>query len=392
MLLSYQNHWLMIKLSSLKNITNKNIVIRVDMNVPIKEGNVQDLTRIKACLPTIKHALDQGAKILLLSHLGRPTEGLYEEIFSLKPVAKAASEVFGQEVELIKSIEDPQIFQGNSSIQLLENIRFFDGEKANSKELGDKLGNLGDLYVFDAFGTSHREQASTHSSIIHANEACSGILLEQEVDALTKALKNTQKPYTAIIGGAKVSTKLELIKNINSKADHVIVGGGIANTFIKAAGYEVGQSLIEESMVGIAKELLDKGKVILPEKVITSETFEGKNISERNISDVGTNEMILDQLVSERIKDIVVSSKTILWNGPLGVFENDYFSKGTEELSKEIAKSDGFSIAGGGETLSAINKFINKDDVSYCSTGGGAFLEFMEGKDLPSIQALKAKI
>jgi phosphoglycerate kinase len=392
MLLSYQNHWLMIKLSSLKNITNKNIVIRVDMNVPIKEGNVQDLTRIKACLPTIKHALDQGAKILLLSHLGRPTEGLYEEIFSLKPVAKAASEVFGQEVELIKSIEDPQIFQGNSSIQLLENIRFFDGEKANSKELGDKLGNLGDLYVFDAFGTSHREQASTHSSIIHANKACSGILLEQEVDALTKALNNTQKPYTAIIGGAKVSTKLELIKNINSKADHVIVGGGIANTFIKAAGYEVGQSLIEESMVGIAKELLDKGKVILPEKVITSENFEGKNISERNISDVGTNEMILDQLVSERIKDIVLSSKTILWNGPLGVFENDYFSKGTEELSKEVAKSDGFSIAGGGETLSAINKFINKDDVSYCSTGGGAFLEFMEGKDLPSIQALKAKI
>ena len=382
----------MIKLSSLKNITNKNLVIRVDMNVPIKEGKVQDLTRIKACLPTIKHALDQDAKILLVSHLGRPTEGLYEEIFSLNPVAKAASEVFGQEVELIKSIEDPAIFHGNSSIQLLENIRFFDGEKANTRELGDKLGNLGDLYVFDAFGTSHREQASTHSSIIHANEACSGFLLEQEIIALTKALNNTQKPYTAIIGGAKVSTKLELIKNINSQADHVIVGGGIANTFIKAAGYEVGQSLIEESMVAFAKELLDKGKVILPEKVITSETFEGKNISERNISDVDINEMILDQLVSERIKDIVLNSKTILWNGPLGVFENDYFSKGTEELCKKVAKSDGFSIAGGGETLSAINKFINKDDVSYCSTGGGAFLEFMEGKDLPSIQALKAKI
>jgi phosphoglycerate kinase len=381
----------MIKLSSLKNITNKNLVIRVDMNTPIKEGDVQDLTRIKACLPTIRHALDQGAKILLVSHLGRPTEGLYEEIFSLKPVAKAASEVFGQEVELIKSIEDSSIFHGNSSIQLLENIRFFDGEKANTKELGDKLGNLGDLYVFDAFGTSHREQASTHSSIIYANAACSGILLEQEINVLTKALNNTQKPYTAIIGGAKVSTKLELIKNINSKADHVIVGGGIANTFIKAAGYEVGQSLIEESMVAIAKELLDKGKVILPEKVITSETFEGKNISERGISDVGINEMILDQLVSEKIKGIVLGSKTILWNGPLGVFENDYFSKGTEELSKEIAKSNGFSIAGGGETLSAINKFINKDDVSYCSTGGGAFLEFMEGKDLPSIQALKAK-
>jgi len=380
----------MNKLSSL-NIVGKNLVIRVDMNVPIKDGVVQDSTRIKACLPTIKYALTQKAKILLVSHLGRPVEGHFEEIFSLKPVAKFATEIFGQEVELIKSFDDPIIFNGNSSIQLLENIRFFDGEKANAEELGDRLGNLGDLYVFDAFGTSHREQASTHSSIIHANEACSGILLEQEIDALTKALDNTESPYTAIIGGAKVSTKLELIQNINSKADHVIVGGGIANTFIKAAGYEVGLSLIEESMVDIAKDLLTKGKVILPEKVITSETFEGQNINQRSIEEVRVNEMILDQLVSESIKDIVQSSKTILWNGPLGVFENDLFSKGTEELSIEIAKSEGFSVAGGGETLSAINKFINKDDVSYCSTGGGAFLEFMEGKDLPSIQALKSK-
>ena len=380
----------MNKLSSL-NIVGKNLVIRVDMNVPIKDGVVQDSTRIKACLPTIKYALTQKAKILLVSHLGRPVEGHFEEIFSLKPVAKFATEIFGQEVELIKSFDDPIIFNGNSSIQLLENIRFFDGEKANAEELGDRLGNLGDLYVFDAFGTSHREQASTHSSIIHANEACSGILLEQEINALTKALDNTESPYTAIIGGAKVSTKLELIQNINSKADHVIVGGGIANTFIKAAGYEVGLSLIEESMVDIAKDLLTKGKVILPEKVITSETFEGQNINQRSIEEVRVNEMILDQLVSESIKDIVQSSKTILWNGPLGVFENDLFSKGTEELSIEIAKSEGFSVAGGGETLSAINKFINKDDVSYCSTGGGAFLEFMEGKDLPSIQALKSK-
>jgi phosphoglycerate kinase len=380
----------MNKLSSL-NIVGKNLVIRVDMNVPIKDGVVQDSTRIKACLPTIKYALTQKAKILLVSHLGRPVEGHFEEIFSLKPVAKFATQIFGQEVELIKSFDDPIIFNGNSSIQLLENIRFFDGEKANAEELGDRLGNLGDLYVFDAFGTSHREQASTHSSIIHAKEACSGILLEQEIDALTKALDNTKSPYTAIIGGAKVSTKLELIQNINSKADHVIVGGGIANTFIKAAGYEVGLSLIEESMVDIAKDLLTKGKVILPEKVITSETFEGQNINQRSIEEVRVNEMILDQLVSESIKDIVQSSKTILWNGPLGVFENDLFSKGTEELSIEIAKSEGFSVAGGGETLSAINKFINKDDVSYCSTGGGAFLEFMEGKDLPSIQALKSK-
>ena len=381
----------MNKLSSL-NIAGKNLVIRVDMNVPIKDGIVQDSTRIKACLPTIKYALAQKAKILLVSHLGRPAEGAYEEVFSLKPVAKSVSQIFGQKVELIKSIDDPEIFRGDSSIQFLENIRFFDGEKTNTAELGAKLGNLGDLYVFDAFGTSHREQASTHSSIIHANEACSGILLEHEIDALTKVLDNTQSPYTAIIGGAKVSTKLELIQNINSKADHVIVGGGIANTFIKAAGYEVGLSLIEESMVDIAKDLLAKGKVMLPEKVITSETFEGQNIHQRSIEDIEVNEMILDQLVSESIKGVVQSSKTILWNGPLGVFENDLFSKGTEELAKEIAKSKGFSVAGGGETLSAINKFINKDDVSYCSTGGGAFLEFMEGKDLPSIQALKAKI
>ena len=380
----------MNKLSSL-NIAGKNLVIRVDMNVPIKDGIVQDSTRIKACLPTIKYALAQKAKILLVSHLGRPAEGAYEEVFSLKPVAKSASQIFGQKVELIKSIDDPEIFRGDSSIQFLENIRFFDGEKTNTTELGAKLGNLGDLYVFDAFGTSHREQASTHSSIIHANEACSGILLEHEIDALTKVLDNTQSPYTAIIGGAKVSTKLELIQNINSKADHVIVGGGIANTFIKAAGYEVGLSLIEESMVDIAKDLLAKGKVMLPEKVITSETFEGQNIHQRSIEDIEVNEMILDQLVSESIKGVVQSSKTILWNGPLGVFENDLFSKGTEELAKEIAKSEGFSVAGGGETLSAINKFINKDDVSYCSTGGGAFLEFMEGKDLPSIEALKAK-
>ena len=380
----------MNKLSSL-NIAGKNLVIRVDMNVPIKDGIVQDSTRIKACLPTIKYALAQKAKILLVSHLGRPAEGAYEEVFSLKPVAKSASQIFGQKVELIKSIDDPEIFRGDSSIQFLENIRFFDGEKTNTTELGAKLGNLGDLYVFDAFGTSHREQASTHSSIIHANEACSGILLEHEIDALTKVLDNTQSPYTAIIGGAKVSTKLELIQNINSKADHVIVGGGIANTFIKAAGYEVGLSLIEESMVDIAKDLLAKGKVMLPEKVITSETFEGQNIHQRSIKDIEVNEMILDQLVSESIKGVVQSSKTILWNGPLGVFENDLFSKGTEELAKEIAKSESFSVAGGGETQSAINKFINKDDVSYCSTGGGAFLEFMEGKDLPSIEALKAK-
>ena len=381
----------MNRLSEL-NISNKNLVIRVDMNVPIKDGTVVDNTRIIACMPTIKFALENNAKVLLITHLGRPTEGSFEEQFSLKPLVKELSRILECKVDLVDSLDSSEIFNSSSNIQILENIRFFVGEKTNSNELGRALSSLGDIYVFDAFGTSHREQASTHSAIAHSNSACAGILLEKEIKALTKALNESKNPYTAIIGGSKVSTKLELIKNINTKADHIIVGGGIANTFIKAAGHEVGISLFEESMVHIAKDLLKDGKIILPETVVTSKTFEGDDIQEKNIAEVRENEMILDQFLNEEIESIISTSRTILWNGPLGVFENKYFSRGTEQLSNSIAKSDAFSIAGGGETLTAINKFINKDDVSYCSTGGGAFLEFMEGKDLPSIAALKAKI
>ncbi|MDB2489624.1 phosphoglycerate kinase [Gammaproteobacteria bacterium] len=381
----------MNRLSEL-NISNKNLVIRVDMNVPIKDGAVVDNTRIIACMPTIKFALENNAKVLLISHLGRPTEGSFEEQFSLKPLVKELSRILECKVDLVDSLDSSEIFNSSSNVQILENIRFFAGEKTNSNELGQTLSSLGDIYVFDAFGTSHREQSSTHSAIVHSNSACAGILLEKEIEALTKALNESKNPYTAIIGGSKVSTKLELIKNINTKADHIIVGGGIANTFIKAAGHEVGISLFEESMLHIAKDLLKDGKIILPETVVTSKTFEGDDIQEKNIAEVRENEMILDQFLNEEIESIISSSRTILWNGPLGVFENKYFSRGTEQLSNSIAKSDAFSIAGGGETLTAINKFINKDDVSYCSTGGGAFLEFMEGKDLPSIAALKAKI
>ena len=381
----------MNRLSEL-NISNKNLVIRVDMNVPIKDGTVVDNTRIIACMPTIQFALENNAKVLLITHLGRPTEGSFEEQFSLKPLVKEISRILECKVDLVDSFNSSEIFNSSSNVQILENIRFFAGEKTNSNELGQALGNLGDIYVFDAFGTSHREQSSTHSAIVHSNSACAGILLEKEIKVLTKALNESKNPYTAIIGGSKVSTKLELIKNINTKADHIIVGGGIANTFIKAAGHEVGISLFEESMVHIAKDLLKDGKIILPETVVTSKTFEGDDIQEKNIAEVRENEMILDQFLNEEIESIISSSRTILWNGPLGVFENKYFSRGTEQLSNSIAKSDAFSIAGGGETLTAINKFINKDDVSYCSTGGGAFLEFMEGKDLPSISALKAKI
>jgi len=362
------------------------------MNVPIKDGTVVDNTKIIACMPTIKFALKNNAKVLLITHLGRPTEGSFEEQFSLKPLVKEISRILECKVDLVDSLDSTEIFNCSSNVQILENIRFFAGEKTNSNELGQALSSLGDIYVFDAFGTSHREQSSTHSAIIHSNLACAGILLEKEIEALTKALNESKNPYTAIIGGSKVSTKLELIKNINTKADHIIVGGGIANTFIKAAGHEVGISLFEESMVHIAKDLLEDGKIILPKTVVTSKTFGGDDIQEKNIAEVRENEMILDQFLNKEIESIISTSKTILWNGPLGVFENKYFSRGTEQLSNAIAKSDAFSIAGGGETLTAINKFINKDDVSYCSTGGGAFLEFMEGKDLPSIAALKAKI
>ena len=381
----------MNRLSDL-NISNQNLVIRVDMNVPIKDGVVTDNTRILACMPTIKFAQKSNAKILLVTHLGRPKENTFDKKFSLKPVATEVSKILDHEVDLIDNLDSTKIFNGSSDIQILENIRFFEGEKSNCNKLGKSLSSLGDIYVFDAFGTSHREQSSTHSAIVNSNLSCAGLLLEKEIDSLTKALNESQNPYTAIIGGAKVSTKLELIKNINSKADHIIVGGGIANTFLKAAGHEIGISLCEESMVGIAKELLNDGKIILPDTVITSKTFEGEDIKEKHISEVKKNEMILDQFLNNEIDNVISLSNTILWNGPLGVFENKSFKEGTEQVSNAIAKSNAFSIAGGGETLSAINKFINKDDVSYCSTGGGAFLEFMEGKDLPSIAALKAKI
>ena len=245
--------------------------------------------------------------------------------------------------------------------------------------------------MFDAFGTAHREQASTHAAIENASTACAGLLLEKENEFLTKALDNYQSPYVAVIGGAKVSTKLELIKYINTVADKIIVGGGIANTFIKASGLNIGRSLVEDSMIDIAKSIFEQGKIILPSTVVTSKSFEGDDIKEKSVTDISDDEMILDLYLEDGTIEVINEAQTILWNGPIGVFENDKFEKGTKELSQAIAKSKAFSLAGGGETLSAINKYINSDDVSYCSTGGGAFLEFMEGKVLPSIKALNLK-
>ena len=380
----------MINLSSL-DINNKNLVIRVDMNVPIKDGNILDSTRIEASLPTIEYALKNNAKILLISHLGRPIEGEYEESFSLKPVAKYLSKIVNEPCNVIDDLDSKSFFNKESNIQLLENIRFFEGEKANCKDLGAKLASLGDIYVFDAFGTAHREQASTHSAIECAPVACAGLLLQRENKFLSLALNNHESPYVAVIGGAKVSSKLELIKHINSEADHIIVGGGIANTFLKAKGFDVGKSLFEDSMIDIAYNLIEPGKIILPKKVITSTTYEGKNVKETLVSEVGHNEMILDLHLEEETVALLEDAKTILWNGPMGVFENIVFEKGTKDLSIAVARSKAFSLAGGGETLSAINKYIKSNDVSYCSTGGGAFLEFMEGKTLPSIEVLNSK-
>ena len=380
----------MINLSSL-DINNKNLVIRVDMNVPIKDGNILDSTRIEASLPTIEYALKNNAKILLISHLGRPIEGEYEESFSLKPVAKYLSKIVNEPCNVIDDLDSKSFFNKESNIQLLENIRFFDGEKANCKDLGAKLASLGDIYVFDAFGTAHREQASTHSAIECAPIACAGLLLQRENKFLSLALNNHESPYVAVIGGAKVSSKLELIKHINSEADHIIVGGGIANTFLKAKGFDVGKSLFEDSMIDIAYNLIEKGKIILPKKVVTSTTFEGKNLKETLVGEVSHSEMILDIHLEEETVALLEDAKTILWNGPMGVFENIIFEKGTKDLSIAVARSKAFSLAGGGETLSAINKYIKPNDVSYCSTGGGAFLEFMEGKTLPSIEVLNSK-
>ena len=370
------------------NITGKNLVIRVDMNVPIKNGVIKDLTRIKACLPSIEYALANNCKVLLVSHLGRPIEGKTDKVFSLSPVAEALSSILDEPVQLINSPDSDDIFNTKNKVQLLENIRFFSGEMSNNASLGKLLGCMGDIYVFDAFGTAHRKQASTHAAILSSKDSCGGILLKQEIESLNRAMLNAPSPYLAIIGGAKVSSKLGLINTLNKKADSIIVGGGIANTFLKASGYEVGTSLAEDSMLDIASNMLKENKILLPSMVVTSTSFEGSDVKLKKIDDVTSDEMILDQMLTIKMQDVIKSSKLILWNGPLGVFENPLFSLGTESLAQNIKSSSGYSIAGGGETLSAINTFINKDDVSYCSTGGGAFLEYMEGKKLPSIEAL----
>ena len=370
-----------------QDLSNKNVVLRLDLNVPIQEKLVLDSTRISASVPTIKYLLDKNCKVLLTSHLGRPEEGKFDINLSMHPVAKKLSEILNHEIDLIDSLSSSDIFN-TTQIQLLENLRFLVGEKDNNDELGNHLANKGDVYIFDAFGTAHRKQASTHSAIQQAKFSCAGLLLEKEINSLNKALTSIESPFTAVIAGSKISTKLELIAHLNSKADFIIVGGGIANTFLKSQGFNVGESLVENDMIEIAEELFNFSKIILPNKVIVADSIDSNYSTIKNIDSVSSSDKIFDINLSSNMSEILKSSKTILWNGPIGVFEKEPFQKGTHQLATTIAKSKAFSLAGGGETIAAINKFINKDEVSYCSTGGGAFLEYMEGKILPSIEAL----
>ena len=387
---------ILVKIADL-DLSDKTVLIREDYNVPMKNFEITDNTRITATLPTLKYVINAGAKIILVSHLGRPEEGKYNEMFSLAPVAKFLSSQLGFEVPLIKNWVDG-IEMSNYQIVLCENVLFEKGEIDNDEELSRKMAQLCQIYVNDAFATAHRAQASTHGIAKYAAISAAGPLLVSELKALTKALRKPAKPIVAIIGGAKVSTKLTIIKKLLKKIDTLILGGGIVNTFLNAAGYEIGKSLYEKDLVETSKRLMEQAKknncnILLPDDVLTGKKFE-ENVTAKMkpISDIEKNDIIMDigPKTIKKLNAIIKDAKTIVWNGPLGVFEFKQFSDGTKNLAREIAKSDAYSIAGGGDTIAAITKFNVKKDISYISTGGGAFLEFLEGKKLPAIEILEA--
>jgi phosphoglycerate kinase len=375
------------------DLNQKRVLIREDLNVPIKEGVVTSDARIRAALPTIKMAMEHGAEVILMSHLGRPTEGQFEAQYSLQPVAEDLSSKLGVEVHLItdwsKSFDVPK-----GQIALLENVRFNMGEKANDDALSQAYAKLCDIYVMDAFGTAHRAQASTHGVAKFAPIACAGPLLANELNALETALATPAEPVGAIVGGSKVSTKLMVLETLADKVDQLIVGGGIANTFLAAAGHPVGKSLYEPDLIPAAKALMNKVNIPLPIDVVVgkefSETAEARVVA---VEDVESDDMIFDigPKSSSQLAEMIKTLGTIIWNGPVGVFEFDQFAEGTKTLSLAIADSDGFSIAGGGDTLAAVDKYEIADQVSYISTGGGAFLEYVEGKELPAVALLKTR-
>ncbi|MCE7521244.1 phosphoglycerate kinase [Vreelandella titanicae] len=378
-------------------LEGQRVLIREDLNVPIKHGRVSSDARLRAALPTIQAAAKAGAKVMLMSHLGRPTEGEPAEEFSLAPVAEHLGELLGRSVPLIKAYlgetVDETLDLANGDVVLLENVRFNSGEKKDDEQLAKQYAALCDIFVMDAFGTAHRAQASTHGVARFAPSACAGPLLAQELDALEKALAHPARPMAAIVGGSKVSTKLDVLTALADKCDQLIVGGGIANTFIAAAGYNVGKSLHEADLVGQAKALMEKVSIPLPTDVVVATEFsESAKAVVKPVDQVADNEMILDigPDTAAHLASMLKDAGTILWNGPVGVFEIDQFGKGTQVIAQAIADSAGFSIAGGGDTLAAIDKYAIADRVSYISTGGGAFLEYVEGKQLPAVAALEA--
>ena len=376
------------------DLAGKRVLIREDLNVPVKDGAVTSDARIRASLPTIDMALKAGAKVMVMSHLGRPTEGQYEEQYSLAPVAAHVGKLLGRDVPLIKDWLEGDFELEQGELVLLENVRFNSGEKKDDEALSRKMAALCDIYVMDAFGTAHRAQASTHGVGKFAPVACAVPLLANELDALGKALDRPARPMAAIVGGSKVSTKLEVLNALSDKCDQLIVGGGIANTFLAAAGKPVGKSLCEHDLVDTAKALMAKVDIPLPvDVVVASEFSEHATAVVKSVDDVTENDMILDigPQSAQNLAGLLKEAKTIIWNGPVGVFEFDQFGEGTKTLSLAIAESAGFSIAGGGDTLAAVDKYDIADKVSYISTGGGAFLEFVEGKTLPAVAMLEAR-
>jgi phosphoglycerate kinase len=385
-----------IKMSDVE-LSGKRVFIREDLNVPVADGVVTSDARIRAALPTIKAALEANAAVMLVSHLGRPTEGQPEDKFSLQPVADRLGQLLDRDVPLISNwIDGVDVAPGN--VVLLENVRFLEGEKKCDQALSKKMAALCDVFVMDAFGTSHRAQASTYGVSEHAPVACAGPLLAAELDALAKALDNPARPFVAIVGGSKVSTKLTVLDALADKVDTLIVGGGIANTFIAAAGNEVGKSLYEADMLDTARELAanedNRADIPVPTDVVCADEFSADaKATIRDVAAVSGDELILDigPETAARFAAILKDAGTIIWNGPVGVFEFDAFGDGTKALADAIASSDAFSVAGGGDTLAAIDKYGVREGISYISTGGGAFLEFVEGKTLPAVAILEER-
>ena len=386
-----------IKMTDL-DLSGKRLLIRQDLNVPVSGGKVTSDKRIRASLPTIEYAMNAGAKVMLMSHLGRPTEGEYDSQYSLQPVADHLSGLLGKPVKLAKDWLDGIELEAGEVV-LCENVRFNKGEKKNDDALAKKMAALCDIYVMDAFGTAHRAQASTHGAGKYAPIACAGPLLAGELEALGKALDNPARPMVAIVGGSKVSTKLTVLESLSKVVDQLIVGGGIANTFIASAGFNVGKSLYEVDLIDTAKRLSEAAKAQGGDIPVPSDVVCGKEFSEsapaelKPVAEVVDDDMIFDigPETSKNFAEILKTAGTIVWNGPVGVFEFDQFGAGTKALSLAIAESSAFSIAGGGDTLAAVDKYQISDQVSYISTGGGAFLEFLEGKKLPAVAMLEER-